>query len=129
MCQIIYIWMVKYNSQILITLSLIYYGLIGFFYPENSEIDLKYRIISFLVILVIYSATFFALIGYSLSHCPDATLIQGVQGRYFIPLLALMPLVFNLNKNKRFKDMDLWIFTALLIILSSFIMLTIVFYY
>lgn len=118
-----------YTSQILTTFSLIYYGLIGFFYPENSEIDLKYKIISFVVILIIYSATFFALIDYSLYHCPDATLIRGVQGRYFIPMLALMPLVFNINKNKRFKDMDLWIFTALLIILSSFVMLTIVFYY
>lgn len=118
-----------YTSQILSTFSLIYYGLIGFFYPENSEINLKYKIISFLVILIIYSATFFAMIDYSLYHCPDATLIQGVQGRYFIPLLSLMPLVFNINKNKRFKNMDLWIFTVLLIILSSFVMLTIVFYY
>lgn len=118
-----------YTSEILSTFSLIFYGLIGFFYPENSEIDLKYRIISFFVILIIYSATFFALIDYSLYHCPDATLIRGVQGRYFIPLLALVPLVFNINKNKRFKDMDLWIFTALSIILSSFMMLTIVVYY
>ena len=118
-----------YNSPILYNFSLIYYGLIGFFYPENSKINLKHRIIPFLVILIIYSATFFALIDYSLYHCPDATLIQGVQGRYFIPLLPLIPLVFNINKNKRFKDMDLWIFTALLIILSSFVMLTIVFYY
>ena len=118
-----------YTSQILTTFSLIFYGLIGFFYPENSEIDLKYKIISFLVILIIYSATFFALIDYSLYHCPDATLIQGVQGRYFIPLLSLMPLVFNINKNRRFKDMDLWILTALLFILSSFVMFTIVFYY
>ena len=81
------------------------------------------------MILLIYSATFFALIGYSLSHRPDAILIEGVQGRYFIPMLSLIPLAFNINKNKRFKDMDLWIFTALLIILSSFVMLTIVFYY
>lgn len=118
-----------YASPILSTFSFIYYGLIGFFYPENSEINLKYKIFSFLMILLIYSATFFALIGYSLSHRPDAILIEGVQGRYFIPMLSLMPLAFNINKNKRFKNMDLWIFTALLIILSSFVMLTIVFYY
>ena len=82
-----------------------------------------------LVILIIYSATFYALIGFSVSHFPDAAIIRGVQGRYFIPMLALIPLAFNINKNKRFKDMDSWIFTALLIILSSFMMLTIIWYY
>lgn len=130
LCGKLFTWgWLTYTSQILTTFSLIFYGLIGFFYPENSEIDLKYRIISFLVILIIYSATFYALIGFSVSHFPDAAIIRGVQGRYFIPMLALIPLAFNINKNKRFKDMDSWIFTALLIILSSFMMLTIIWYY
>ncbi|MEE1134607.1 MAG: hypothetical protein UHW60_07540, partial [Methanobrevibacter sp.] len=60
---------------------------------------------------------------------PNATVVSGVQGRYFIPLLALIPFMISLNKDKSFKDMDLWIFTFSLIFLAILVMLTIFNYY
>lgn len=119
-----------YQSKLLTNISLVYYSLIGFIYPENINRSKKTRFFSLLIFSSIYLTTYAALfVGYTLYQNPDATMVSGVQGRYFIPILALMPFIICLNKDKSFKDMDLWILTFSLIFLAITVMLTIFNYY
>ena len=119
-----------YQSKLLTNISLVYYSLIGFIYPENINRSKKTRFFSILIFSCIYLLTYAGLfVGYTLYQNPNATMVTGVQGRYFIPILVLIPFIISLNKDKLFKDMDLWILTFSLIFLAITIMLTIFNYY
>ncbi len=119
-----------YQSKLLTNISLVYYSIIGLIYPENINRSKKSRLFCLLIFSCIYLSTYAALyVGYTIYIDPNATVVSGVQGRYFIPLLALMPFMISLNKDKSFKDMDLWIFTFSLVFLAIPIMLTIFNYY
>lgn len=122
-------WM-TYRSKLLTVISLAYYSIIGVFYPEKTNRSKKTRFFILLIFSIIYLSTYVAIfVGYTLYLNPDATIVRGVQGRYFIPILPLIPFMICINKDKTFKDMDLWIFTFSLIFLAATVMLTIFTYY
>ena len=78
-------------------LILLFLTLILIFYPEKNKFSLKTRIGSLLVLLIVYVGTCFiqlltwASVGYT---------NLGINTRYFVPLFALFPIIFN------FKDFN-----------------------
>ena len=107
-----------------------YYFIIAILYPENIEENKIVRIGKLGVFILIYILTYMALyVIHTLYYFPNSTIVTGMQGRYFLPIIALVPIALNINKNKSFKDMDIWIYTFLLIFLTSSLMTLVVGYY
>ena len=107
-----------------------YYFIIAILYPENIEQNKIVRIGTLGVFILIYILTYMALyVIHTLYYFPNSTIVTGMQGRYFLPIIALLPITFNINKNKSFKDMDIWIYTFLLVFLTSSLMIFIVRFY
>ncbi|WP_296848332.1 DUF2142 domain-containing protein [uncultured Methanobrevibacter sp.] len=82
---------------LIVALILLFLTLILIFYPEKNKFSLKTRIGSLLVLLIVYVGTCFiqlltwASVGYT---------NLGINTRYFVPLFALFPIIFN------FKDFN-----------------------
>ena len=130
-----------YQSSILALIFLVYYGIISFLYPIKYKISRNKRLFAVLVFLVIYIALF--LIQY-LTWTPVGSLrIQGVQGRYFIPLLILLPFILNINSEntrygerirkhitkERLDNINLLTYIVIIGLLSCLQILTVVLYY
>ncbi|WP_288268404.1 DUF2142 domain-containing protein [uncultured Methanobrevibacter sp.] len=130
-----------YQSSILALIFLVYYGIISFLYPIKYKISRNKRLFAALVFLVIYIALF--LIQY-LTWTPVGSLrIQGVQGRYFIPLLILLPFILNINSEntrygerirkhitkERLDNINLLTYIVIIGLLSCLQILTVVLYY
>lgn len=84
------LWFNKFNS-----LYLMFIGAVSLLYP-TEKYDIKSRIGSILVILIIYLGTYFSFL---LTWTPVGQLnpIGGVQPRYFLPLLSLFPFILGIN--------------------------------
>ena len=100
------------------TLRVIFVALVIFFYPGDSE-DIKSRIKAALVGFIFYTGTY---VSFMLSWCEVGKLYHyypGVQIRYFYPMLALLPFIFNI-KIEKIKELDLdnAIITTLLLFIS-----------
>jgi uncharacterized membrane protein len=130
-----------YQSSILALIFTVYYGLMSFLYPIKYKISRNKRLFVAFVFLVPYVALF--LIQY-LTWTPVGSLrIQGVQGRYFIPLLILLPFMLNINsENTRFGErirkhitkqrldnINLLTYIVIIGLLSCLQILTVVLYY
>ena len=82
---------------LIVALILLFLTIILIFYPEKNKFSLKTRIGSLLVLLIVYVGTCFiqlltwASVGYT---------NLGINTRYFVPLFALFPIIFN------FKDFN-----------------------
>ena len=85
------------------------YFFIGFVYlgyPINERFNQKSKIITLAILTVIFFGTYF--VQY-LTWTPVGSLKldSAVNTRYFLPIFALVPFVFNINRNKeddRIKD-------------------------
>lgn len=117
------------------------YGVLTFFYPIKYKLSNKKRLIGAIIFIIPYLAFF--LVQY-LTWTPIGALrIQGVQGRYYISLLILLPFILNLNSENtrigrkiqekfggnyitQFNNVSITIVMALLACLQ---VLTLVFYY
>lgn len=100
------------------TLRVIFVALIIFLYPADSE-KLKSRIYAFMVSFIFYTGTY---VSFMISWCEVGKLYHyypGVQIRYFYPVLALLPFIFNIKIDaiKELK-LDNAIITALLLFIS-----------
>ena len=83
----------------------IYFGFICLFYPLNIKIKNFDRLRLFLITLMIIVSTYFIqLLTWSGVGNFESGVDWGVHLRYFIPLFALMPLIFNLNMNNIKKE-------------------------
>ena len=87
----------NYNS-----LYLMFLGSVLLMYPTDKY-DLKSRIGSFGIVLLVYIGTYIALLFY---WTPVGQLnpIIGVQPRYFLPLFALLPFIFSFNHNGQNRE-------------------------
>lgn len=84
-----------------ITLCLqIFLAIVLFAYPNDERFDLKTRIGAFLIILIVYVGTCFIQL---LTWAYVGQMGLGILVRYFIPLFALIPIVFNTNYFKNEK--------------------------
>lgn len=75
-----------------------------FLYPNDVKFDLKTRIGSLFVLLVVYIGTCFVQL---LTWAYVGQMSLGISIRYFIPLLALIPIImphFNYTDTKRFDN-------------------------
>ena len=87
---------IHYNDDYyLITILLqIFLTIILFAYPENIKFNLKTRLGTFSIVLLVYIGTCFVQL---LSWAYVGQLNLGISIRYFIPLLALFPIIFKIN--------------------------------
>lgn len=93
----------SYYSSLLTYLYSIFFILFSLLYPLKEKIKLSNRIKALIILIIIYIGLFFVqyLTWISVgSH----TIVSGVMGRYFIPLLIFLPFIFNLNPNKINKN-------------------------
>lgn len=118
----------SYGSQFLVGMYLLFFGAIIFMYPNEFVLAKKTRFGLLFICLVVYIGT--ELIMY-LSWTPVAANgIEGVQGRYFIPLLAFFPMSLNLNGTKKVgSKIDLWCLNFIIIFLGCSMILTALTYY
>lgn len=81
------------------TLSILYCGFFGaimLLYPHDSQFKTSSKIWLFLITLFITTAT---LVIFYLAWTPTGSMvIEGTQPRYYIPLIAFMPMIFGMNK-------------------------------
>lgn len=85
----------SYSSNGVGFLYLFFLGSISIFFPREILQRLRTRIGSFIVILGIYTAI---VLSMYLTWTPvGSTIINGVQGRYFIGFLPLIPVVLNIG--------------------------------
>lgn len=75
----------------------VFLAIVLFAYPQKTKFDKKTRIGSLIVFIIIYVGTFFVQL---LTWANVGDMNVGVHMRYFIPLLALIPIIFQLNFNK-----------------------------
>ena len=126
-------YIVDFTPKVLFLLFIVFYFLLLFLYPQgNLKINKKTRIFSFIITVVVYFGVIFT---QYLTWTPvGANYVSGLQGRYFLPLLALLPLSFTINTNFSFlndnkKELDLAIIVLMIVFLSSVFILLIYFYY
>lgn len=103
-------------------LYVIFLVLIAFIYPIKEKLAKKTRILVFITVTIIILGTY--IVQY-LTWAPVGAmslLDAGVVPRYFIPVLALLPLIFNVNSNKEIKDLNLIVITAIVVFLSLIMM-------
>lgn len=118
------------NNIVYKYLANFYYFIIAILYPENIEENRTARIGTLAVFILIYILTYIALyVIHTLYYFPNSSIVTGMQGRYFLPIIALIPIALSINKNKTFKNMDIWIYTFLLIFLTTSLMTFIIGYY
>lgn len=101
-------------------LIVLFVGFISFGYPTNEKINNKSKIVVLLIIVILFFGTYF--IEY-LTWTPVGQLnVEGIQTRYFLPLIALFPFVFSMNNNKEDdKTRDHTVLISLLL-LSAFLL-------
>lgn len=101
---------------------------IGFslFYKLDIELEKKERAILALIFLITYFGIY-AIFYITWSPVGSATVL-GVQARYFIPVIALLPLIINL-KNKKIENKEIYIFTFIIICLTGLFLLPITHFY
>lgn len=116
-----------YTSTFLVISFLIFYLAICFLYPSDIKVNRKFRIGIFLIGFLIFFGTYF--VQY-LTWCNVGyPKVVGVFGRYFLPLIALGPMVFNLNNKKASKNINSLVICFIICFLSSMLLLTYINFY
>lgn len=116
-----------YGSKTLSWLYGIFFIGLSLFYPNNLKISKKTRIGSLVIFLIIYLGII--IIQYLTWCSVGLPYITGIFGRYFIPLLSLIPIFLALNYRKHYKNIDIFILTIILSFIASSILLTVIHYY
>ena len=113
----------SFNTYAFIILALeAFLAIVLFAYPQKVKFDKRTKIGALTVFIIIYIGTFFVQL---LTWSNVGNMEVGVHMRYFIPLLGLIPIIFQINKmdNEKFdKYMMVFIigFMATLIIAIAF---------
>ncbi|WP_409200133.1 DUF2142 domain-containing protein [Methanobrevibacter sp. DSM 116169] len=116
-----------YSSMILNLLYCVFLIAIILLYPNNISIKRNERIYGFLIFTLFITGTFLSL--YLTWNPVGSLILKGVHTRYLIPIFALLPFIFTINKNKTFKNMDKYIMAIVIGFLASMILLIIANYY
>ncbi|MGN1186161.1 MAG: DUF2142 domain-containing protein, partial [Methanobrevibacter wolinii] len=88
------------SSTLMAMIFSLYYLIISLISPEDYKLSNKRRISGIIIFLIIYFAFF--IVQYLTWSRVGQLKVTGVQGRYFIPLLVLIPFLLNIN-NKTTK--------------------------
>ncbi|WP_407378498.1 DUF2142 domain-containing protein [Methanobrevibacter sp.] len=109
--------------NILYILSFLVFSL---FYKLDVDLEKNKRIILSIIFLIIYIGIYGILY---LQWTPvGSNVILGVQTRYFLPIIFMIPLIINL-KNKKIENKDMYVLTFIIIFLTGLMMLPITHYY
>ena len=96
------------------------------FYKLDINLEKNKRIILSIIFLIIYIGIYGILY---LQWTPvGSNVILGVQTRYFLPIIFMVPLIINL-KNKKIENKEMYVLTFIIIFLSGLMMLPITHYY
>ena len=107
-------------------LYVIFYLGVSLFYKLDINLKKKERMILALIFLIAYVGIY---IIFYLTWSPlGSTTILGVQSRYFLPVIALLPLIINL-KSRQIEINELYIFTFIIICLTGLFLLPIAHFY
>lgn len=117
-----------YESKLMTILGLLFMGAVIFLYPNKVELSTRTRVGALITALIIFFGTFTIQL---LNWSPVGIVYSvDIQPRYFIPLLALLPLIFGLNNNSAEDEkIDKMIVLTSVVLLSSFAILTVCRFY
>ena len=104
----------------------IFYLVFSLFYKIDIELRKKERIILALIFLITYVGI--NIIFYLTWSPLGSSTILGVQSRYFLPIIALLPLIIN-TKIKEIEIDEIYIFTFIIICLTGLFLLPITHFY
>ncbi|WP_407382069.1 DUF2142 domain-containing protein [Methanobrevibacter sp.] len=104
----------------------IFYLVFSLFYKIDIELRKKERIILALIFLITYVGI--NVIFYLTWSPLGSNTILGVQSRYFLPIIALLPLIINTNI-KEIEIDEIYIFTFIIICLAGLFLLPITHFY
>ena len=107
-------------------LYLLFFLGFSLFYKLDIELEKKERGILALIFLIVYVGIY--AIFYLTWSPVGSTSILGVQLRYFLPVIALLPLIFS-AKYKKIEGKEIYIFTFILICLTGLFLLPITHFY
>ena len=115
-----------YSSGLLTVIQVLFLGAVIFAYPVKNTI--KTRIGVLFTALVVFFGTYVIQL---LTWTPvgDLSNILGVQVKYFIPLLAMLPFIFSLNNNEISDKINDTIIISVISILASVVMMTTIIFY
>ena len=115
------------SSFILAPLYTIYFVFMMFFYPDEMKMKKTDRVKLFIIISIIYFGTYF--VQYLSWTNIGLTYFKGVNARYFVPWLALLPMTFSISPYKKSKKIDMLMITlAIAFIIGFLIMVTSLYY-
>ena len=101
-------------------------AIVLFAYPSKIRFDLKTKLGSLLIFLVIYFGTFFVQL---LTWANVGQMNFGVHIRYFIPLFCLIPVFFQLNLLNDSKNFDRYTFVFIIGFMATLILALVTKYY
>ncbi|MBQ9026617.1 MAG: DUF2142 domain-containing protein [Methanobrevibacter sp.] len=104
----------------------IFYLAFSLFYKIDIELRKRERIILALIFLITYVGI--NVIFYLTWSPLGSSTILGVQSRYFLPIIALLPLIIN-TKYKEIEINEIYIFTFIIICLMGLFLLPITHFY
>lgn len=118
----------SYHSDLLGIFGLISLTAVIFLYPLKENISIRQRLYAFFIAMVIFVGTY---VIQMLKWTPvgDVFNIQGVQVRYFIPIIPLLPFIFGFNKYKDSPKIDDIIMLVSVFLISSTVILTLFSFY
>ena len=116
------------GTKFLTILYFLFFFAVSIFYCNKVNLSKIKRIFLAIIFLVVYVG--FYAIQYLQWTPVGLNVVLGVQARYFLPVILLIPLIINLKENKlKIKDLDSWIITLIIVFLSGLLILTISHYY
>ena len=116
------------GTKFLTILYFIFFFAVSIFYCNKVNLSKIKRIYLAVLFLIVYLGFYF--IQYLQWTPVGSNIILGVQARYFLPILLLIPLILNLKNDKlKIKDLDHLIITLVIVFLSGLLILTISHYY
>ncbi len=118
-----------YSSKFMSSIYPLFLGAIIFLYPHNNAISFRDRFAGLFVILFVFCGTYTIQL-LTWTSVGDLYEIQGIQPRYFIPLLALAPFTFGVNNcTSSIKRIDKLIVVFAIGFLASALILTAITFY
>ncbi len=117
----------EYSIPKIVPIYFLYFGISTLLIPVEMRLKWKERlgviIIAFLVVFTFYSVLY-------ISWTPvGSNIVEGIQSRYFIPLLLLFPIGLYLNPNKLNVNLNLYCISMVPLFIISSIIQTILYKY
>lgn len=105
---------------------LVFFAVFSVGYQHELNLSRKRRLILTAIVLLVYFSIFGIL--YCTWTPVGASYIVGIQTRYFVPMLPLIPLIVNI-KHEKFENRDDLFLTLIIVFLAGLFLLTVSHYY